>query len=189
MEKLKFRKDSNSEWQDFSAIKGADGKNATVNGLETINILAGENITLDQTDNNLTINADVKGYTGDKELLETENKTDFVGAINEIYNHDVYSSSEQVIGKWVDDKTLYRKIIEIALPSPSEDYTLVLENVVENLDTITNMCGTYIDGNNIWHSLNNNLFIKLQYSNLYIKNTDVTSGYAKLILEYTKATD
>lgn len=66
---------------------GKDGKNATINGFEAISILAGENITLTQENDNLTINADVKGYTGDRELLETENKTDFVSAINEIVNN------------------------------------------------------------------------------------------------------
>lgn len=73
--------------QGIQGERGADGlagANATINGLEAINILAGENITLDQEDDNLTINADVKAYTGDKEQLNTEDKTDFVNAINEV---------------------------------------------------------------------------------------------------------
>lgn len=38
-------------------LPGTDGTNATINGVSTINIAAGENITLDQEDGTLTINS------------------------------------------------------------------------------------------------------------------------------------
>lgn len=43
--------------------------------------------------------------------LNTTDKSSMVNAINEVNNKFNYSTEEQVIGKWIDGKPLYRKTI------------------------------------------------------------------------------
>lgn len=54
--------------------KGADGKNATINGVNTLNIIAGSNIRLNQEGNNLEINATGGGEGGTSNYNDLENK-------------------------------------------------------------------------------------------------------------------
>lgn len=43
--------------------------------------------------------------------LNTTNKGSVVNAINEVNNKFNYSTEEQVVGKWIDNKPLYRKVL------------------------------------------------------------------------------
>lgn len=71
---------------------------------------------------------------GNIENLNTTNKNNLVESINEVYQNNIYSEDEQVIGKWIDDKTLYRKVISSPGLSPN-----TIKNIpynIENLDKI-----------------------------------------------------
>ena len=48
---------------------------------------------------------------GDLNTLNTTNKSSIVGAINDVYQNNVYSTDETVVGKWIDGKPIYRKVI------------------------------------------------------------------------------
>lgn len=48
---------------------------------------------------------------GDLSTLNTTNKSSIVEAINEVYQNNVYSTDETVVGKWIDRKPIYRKVI------------------------------------------------------------------------------
>ena len=51
---------------------------------------------------------------GDLTTLETTSKTNLVGAINELKNAEVYSTSEVKTNKvWKDGKSIYRRIVEV----------------------------------------------------------------------------
>lgn len=54
-------------------VDGADGKDAKINGVNTISIEAGENVTIDQTGNTLTINS-TGGSGGTSDYTELTNK-------------------------------------------------------------------------------------------------------------------
>lgn len=54
-----------------------------------------------------TLNTNV----GDLSTLNTTEKSNLVGAINELYQNNVYSTDETVVGKWIDGKPIYRKVI------------------------------------------------------------------------------
>ena len=63
----------------------------------------------------------VNTTTGDLEELETTDKTDLVSAINELNTNinslddrDNYSTTEKVIGTWIDGKPIYRKVYSIS---------------------------------------------------------------------------
>lgn len=57
---------------------------------------------------------------GDLNTLNTTEKSNLVGAINEVYQNNVYSTEEIIIGKWIDGKNLYRKIYQINNPSGTQ---------------------------------------------------------------------
>lgn len=48
---------------------------------------------------------------GNLRTLNTTDKSSIVGAINEVYQSNVYSTDETVVGKWIDGKPIYRKVI------------------------------------------------------------------------------
>lgn len=87
---------------------------AQLNALAEAQLYEGiTNITI--TGDNLTPIADIdywtwfKGETGD--------------------SGNIYSTEEQVIGKWIDGKPLYRKVIETILPETTVNGTIVYENL------------------------------------------------------------
>ena len=70
--------------------KGDPGLNATINGVNTLVIQAGANISLSQEGNILTISASGSGSSS---------------------GGGIYSAEEQVIGQWIDGCPLYRKTV------------------------------------------------------------------------------
>lgn len=121
---------------------------------------------------------DAKDYT-DNEISDTKDYVDAKG---------IYSTSQEAaIGKWIDNKTLYRKVITGTLA----DGDKVVDLSTLNIDTLTNSygrCGT--TGN--YRPLNfylSGYYISTRYSggNMYIA---ASSAYAnepfELIVEYTK---
>ena len=72
---------------------------------------------VNENDDNTTTNtnniADNAAKIGTLSNLNTTDKSNLVGAINEVNTNDIrkstYSTDEKVIGKWTDGKILYRK--------------------------------------------------------------------------------
>ena len=84
------------------------------NALENAQLYEGiTNITI--TGDNLTPIADIDYWTW------------FKGESGE--SNNIYSTEEQVIGKWIDGKPLYRKVIETILPETAVNGTIVYENL------------------------------------------------------------
>lgn len=88
----------------------------------------------------------VNTATGDLEELETTDKTDLVSAINELNTNvnslddrDNYSTTEQVIGTWIDGKPIYRKVINFG-SLPNAESKSVAHNIA-NIDFIVNVWG------------------------------------------------
>lgn len=77
--------------------QGAPGKDATINSVNALEIKAGENVSLSQEGNTLTISA-AGGGSG-----------------------EVYSTDEIRIGTWIDGKPLYRKVFTGTAPSTSSE--------------------------------------------------------------------
>lgn len=64
-----------------------------------------------------------------------------------------YSTSEQVIGTWIDGKPLYQKTINITTPSVANAIVSVSDVTSLNIDTVVSLDGNYNDTNINW-SLN-----------------------------------
>ena len=82
------------------------------------------------------------GYITDSALSSYQTKTDanlqttantVVGAINELNEKSTYSSAEEVIGKWTDGKTIYRKVLTGTIANNVIDLS-----VGEKIDTCVN---------------------------------------------------
>lgn len=71
--------------------------------------------------------------------LETQNK-DLVGAINEVNKSNTYSTEEQVVGKWIDGKPVYRKTytnLGISV-TPANVWFDIVDVGELNIDTLIN---------------------------------------------------
>ena len=58
---------------------------------------------------------DLNTSIGDLNTLNTTNKSSIVGAINEVYQNNVYSSDEKIIGKWIDGKIIYKRTFNLGV--------------------------------------------------------------------------
>ena len=173
-----------------------------------------ENInTIDINDGNFIVTGDGKSYidygtdrnptsgTPDMEMSDSSRNTVENKVIKEYVDDkvlDVYSTTESIVGKWIDGKPIYRKVLE---------FTNVPTGVVQrnhgisNFDKLINYSGYYY--NSIWG-----------YNPIPAVTSDNISGYGigigdfksttfyfnignlrsstneiKLIVEYTKTTD
>lgn len=83
---------------------------------------------------------EVVGKIGNLTNLTTDSKTDIVSAINSIETKieelDNYSTNEADTGmKWIDNKPIYRKVIQVNNSSASNEFTV---DVPSNIDTMVN---------------------------------------------------
>lgn len=146
--------------------------------------------------------SEVNAIVGDLEELETTDKTDVVSAINELNTNinslddrDNYSTTEQVIGTWIDGKPIYRKVIECgALPDTSnKDVAHNIQNFGETIScrgmavrTSDERALTIPDS-----TPSAEIVCGATNTNVYITTHNDRSSFddSFLILEYTKTTD
>ena len=121
-------------------------------------------------------------------------------------NANEYSTTETVIGTWIDGKPLYRKVIEVtSIDSAKNNYDVAIS--ISNLNEIVNIGGTiklsgmdtykpittiYTDSSSAVGSIYSfsvyaitNSYISLSYGSWWKEMFDK----AYIILEYTKTTD
>ena len=72
---------------------------------------------------------DLNTSIGDLNTLNTTNKSSIVGAINEVYQNNVYSTDETVVGKWIDGKPIYRKVTVFSSVLNDRDNDLGIQNI------------------------------------------------------------
>lgn len=91
---------------------------------------------------------DVDTKVGDLEELKTTEKGSVVGAVNEISDSlvdlegmidGVYTEEEKVIGKWIDGKPIYRKVVKIS--SIAKEVAFEYKGIT-NIDTLVSYKGS-----------------------------------------------
>ena len=104
-------------------------------------------------------------------------------------NYKKYSTSEVLIGKWIDGKDLYQKSYGVTLPN---NLTGSL-NTNLTTESVKNIYGTYTDGIRVYpinfHDQTSHNEINTSYENGYIKfetNFDGSTYTGYVTLEYTK---
>lgn len=109
---------------------------------------------------------------------------------------DVYSTEEQVIGRWINGKPLYRRVIES--PSPSQVNTWFYPLDIPDFDDgisirgIIGGCSGMMDTYSIPNKDVSVKFINTSHGRVGVTTTSVTyTGRDRmlLIVEYTKTTD
>lgn len=152
--------------------------------------------------------SEVNAIVGDLEELETTDKTDVVSAINELNTNinslddrDSYSTTEKVVGTWIDGKPLYRKVINFgALPNASQKK---VQHGISNMEWVVNAWAvskrTNQDNTHTWFPINQARADAYENNiGLWVEDTDITiqtgidrstSLETYVILEYTKTTD
>jgi len=101
------------------------------------------------------------------------------------------STSEHVVGKWIDGKPLYRKTYDIgALPNATDKFTA---HGISNLKIIARIYGsaTTNDGYSIPLPYSNSVKVSTSPTNITITTINNESAYMRsyVTLEYTKTTD
>ena len=123
--------------------------------------------------------------------IYTKNDNDVYEKFYDETNKEVYSTSEQRIGTWIDGKPLYRKTFEYG-----ELQTGIIAHNIPNVDHIHFGNGTGVVredgffGYNYWFNDNDHISFLVNSTNLYFDRV-VASGITKVIfvVEYTKTTD
>lgn len=131
---------------------------------------------------------------GDLAQLETTDKSNIVGAINEARLEE-YSTTEQVIGKWVDGKPIYRKTFSFNLGSTINTWSTI--GTIANIKLPIRFYGMFWNGTvnfsipraydnedvTLYCDTGTKLF-REQHNYSYANNLPVFA-----IIEYTKTTD
>lgn len=145
---------------------------------------------------NLAPGNSAEQMVGDLSNLTTTNKSNLVNAINEVNtnltNLNTYSTTETIVGKWIDNKPIYRKVINFgALPNAT---TKSVALGIANIDQVVNLnciatSGTIIrtlpTGSPSGDEYNIDFYIT--GSNIEINTGIDRSAYsAYVIIEYTK---
>ena len=112
---------------------------------------------------------------------------------NSIINN--YSTGEQVIGKWIDGKPLYRKVIQ---PVIEIGANAIVPHGISNLSQVLKVDATFFWSNKtypfpaIYEDLSKQVAINyIDSTNVYIKSfgENWSTQITTIILEYTKTTD
>ena len=136
--------------------------------------------------------------TGKSVWSEYKDRVDFEKIT--IKNNDVfgYSTDEIKIGTWINNESLYRKVIEFGNLKDTAGVKSVPHNIT-NVDKITRIIALGNEGNNTFpipFVPTPNMFASISYAirvdkeniNIYVSN-DRSMQTAIVILEYTKTTD
>ena len=110
-------------------------------------------------------------------------------------NFNKYSTTEEVVGTWIDGKPLYRKCFNYTATTGE---VIVADLSSLNIDTVCHMYGNFKDGNALIESIPFYLhsaytvtpFYKLADKSLRLTvNISNLTGTGVVIIEYTKTTD
>lgn len=145
---------------------------------------------LDKTGTIANLNIQPEGTAEPTNLVDAANV--LADKIDILDNRDNYSTSEQVIGKWIDGKPIYRKVFECAV-SASSGMTIpntAITNIkqITKLESFAKTNGFYIPLP--WFNYDNTHRARLEYtsSGLYFFSTYGFTN-VRAIVEYTKTTD
>lgn len=137
---------------------------------------------------------------GNLSTLNTTDKSSIVGAINEVYQSNIYSTEETIIGKYFN-KTHYRKLLVIENPKVGNT---AINHGIDNLEKITLMYGNMsvqngrtqciprvvpdaIANYGLGYGDISSTQFTLQIGGGYVSS--LTPKKIELIIEYTKTTD
>lgn len=141
---------------------------------------------------------------GDLNTLNTTNKSSIVGAINEVYQNNVYSTDETVVGKWIDGKPIYRKVTVFSSILNNRDNDLGIQNIDTIIESKVHLLSSKSEDDSFRKLptlyVQNNSYGEAKWAGGYfirktgkisfqVGNTLVNIQKCIVIIEYTKTTD
>lgn len=142
---------------------------------------------------------------GELSNLNTTNKGSIVNSINEVNNKFNYSTEEQVIGKWIDGKPLYRKTITFTTTIKENETTSIAHNIENAKNIFIDFGDSFMEANigtpnylsygfpliGYGSSTNDKVFCYSTITNIeFYANGNWAGNWTKHItLKYTKTTD
>lgn len=75
-------------------------------------------------------NANLQGDLSD---LNTADKSSLVAALNSI---NTYSTTEEVVGKWINDKPIYQKVLQVTTSSTLNTFNNIYDGSIEDIVSI-----------------------------------------------------
>ena len=209
-QKVKFKRKTTSEINNLAIEDGSliynveNGKTYMDYGNNRIPTGGGANGGIyvgdtEPTDPDITLWVDTPiSETKASEIVDEYTESDKVGySTNYVNGINDYSTDETFTGKhWIDNKKIYRKVINFgALPSSST--TKSVAHNISNIDYVTDLRGTAIDSNSTQKYIPLPFASKDGSSNIYLIANDTNiqinvgydrSGYsAYVVIEYTKS--
>ena len=152
----------------------------------------------------LAVNFIIKAIKSDSTLAEVENSlasdsiinAPSIHAVNELVN---YSTTEKIVGKWIDNKPVYKKVILTTTPAEKTNAE-IYDCTNENIDTlikcdsliISSVSGDILNGNYYYSDTNNCcvFYNSMDKSiNMQLNSDMYHSETCYILLEYTKTTD
>lgn len=175
-----------------------------ING-ETVEMGGGTGFTVDDTltmsgENVLGVTTPVRSATkAEFDSMSDEQKQGLVVVTDETAPvvpgvGEAYSADEVVIGKWIDGKPIYRKMLEGTSASNNQRWADIEK--IENLDYLVRGYGTIFKGDSsilgiipsgdllIGYNENNNGFV-----GVYASSSSCYNKKVRFFIEYTKTTD
>lgn len=148
------------------------------------NLVNGTNIIIEENGDNINMNLS-STYTNN---LNQDMADSFK-------NNNIYSETETVIGKWIDNKPIYRKVLTGTLPTGSGENTFSFSGIsiinfygkIKSTSGASFLINTYytpLPAYSISSWIDNSGNLKIDCGTNYN-----TSSEYKIILEYTKTTD
>lgn len=117
------------------------------------------------------------------------------------YNGNVYSADEQIVGKWIDGKTIYQKTISYDTLTPTTKWTKLHE--IQNVDSVISIKHLYGVGNGDYYQSTDGIVWNDDTTRLQIAYHDGAISYVlgsaftgdtliksiHITMQYTKTTD
>lgn len=103
---------------------------------------------------------------------------------NKFSKSDLYSTDEQLVGRWINGKPVYQKVVEFSSQKTIGTSWIDVGVNISDGETVVYSCGMYGTENPVsWVSA------KITSNKLYVTSAGITSYIDKIIIQYTKTTD
>lgn len=118
------------------------------------------------------------------------NDDDMITINTNLTNATTYSTTEKIVGTWIDGKPIYRKMYEFSnIPTGETKYTAL---DIDNLYRIVNWSGSVETNGTARSCFVSGIipYVHYQLGNIYVANTGrETISSISVIIEYTKTPD
>lgn len=150
-----------------------------------------------------SLQGDTNTSIGTLSNLQTQSKTNLVTAINEVDGRNNFTTQENIVGKWTDNKKIYRHVLTVNNLTPDADDTKTIAHGIPDFDKLISLKCIAYDGVENYFDFNNYTWYGSDEStspstvHVLVNDTNILVVYqgalnlsfvtsATFIIEYTK---